>query len=113
MTGDMRQIPYCGPTRIRRNCTNFGRSVYLAPEICASLVYGGRMKGFGLERTELSDRSGKAIPIQAWTGLWGSRRLTLPEVLDSRHMQVVRLLALRTGRLYPKETSLVLFSVRG
>ena len=37
----------------------------------------------------------KAIPIQAWPGPWGSRRLSLPE-FDNRGMKV----ALRTGRLY-------------
>jgi hypothetical protein len=55
---------------------------------------------------------GKAFPLQAWTGTWGSRRLRL-EFLDNRHMKVVRLLALRTGRLYPQEGFLVLISVRG
>jgi len=29
---------------------------------------------------------GKAIPLQAWTGHYGCRRLTFPEFLDSRHM---------------------------
>jgi len=36
---------------------------------------------------------GKAIPLQAWTGPEGSKRLM--------HMKVVRLSALRTGRFYP------------
>jgi hypothetical protein len=36
---------------------------------------------------------GKAVPLQAWTGPQGSRRLRL--------MKVVRLSALRTGRVYP------------
>jgi len=43
----------------------------------------------------------EAIPIQAWTGPEGSRRLRLPEFLDSRHMEVANLSALHTGRLYP------------
>ena len=43
------------------------------------------------------------IPVQAWTGPWNSRRLRLPGLLDNRHMEVARLLALRTGRLYPQE----------
>jgi hypothetical protein len=41
----------------------------------------------------------KTIPVQAWTAPSGSRRLRLPEVLESRHMKAVRLSALRTGRL--------------
>jgi hypothetical protein len=42
-----------------------------------------------------------AIPVQAWTGPYGCRRLRLPEFLDSRHIKVVKLSALRTGRIYP------------
>jgi hypothetical protein len=41
----------------------------------------------------------KAIPLQALTFPWGFRRLRLPEFLDNRHLKVVRLSALRTGRL--------------
>jgi len=47
---------------------------------------------------------GKAIPVQAVTVPEGSRRLRLPESLDSRLMKVVRLSALRTDRLYSQGT---------
>jgi hypothetical protein len=56
---------------------------------------------------------GKASPLQALTDPWGSRRLRFLEFLDNRHMKVVRLSTLRTGRLYPQEGFLVLISVRG
>ena len=44
---------------------------------------------------------GKAVPLQSWTVPEGSRSL-------NRHMNVVRLSALRTGCLYPQEIFLVL-----
>ena len=53
-----------------------------------------------------------AIQLQVWTGPKGSRRLRLPEFLDSRHMKVVRLSAVNTGCLYPQEIFVVLIFVR-
>jgi hypothetical protein len=41
----------------------------------------------------------KAIPVEAWAGPSGSRRLRLPELLDNRDMKVARLSAVHTGRL--------------
>jgi len=42
---------------------------------------------------------GKAIPLQAWTP-WGFQEVEVPRFQDNRHMKVVRLSALSTGRLY-------------
>jgi len=44
---------------------------------------------------------GKAVPLQAWTGPEGSRKLRLPDVVTTAQ-DGGRLSALHTGRLYPK-----------
>jgi len=56
---------------------------------------------------------GKAVPLQAWSGPEGSRKLRFPDFMTTAQRKVVRLSALRTGRIYPQEILLVLISVRG
>ena len=51
-----------------------------------------------------------AIPL---AGLGGYRKLSLPEFLDARHKEVVRLSGLSSGRLYPQEVLFALISGRG
>ena len=59
-----------------------------------------------------SDGKGKAVPLQAWTGPEGSRKLRFPDFVTTAQ-DGGRMSALRTGSLYPQEILLVLISVRG
>ena len=54
----------------------------------------------------------KNNPITGLDIPWGFQESEAPRFQGNRHMKVVRLSALRTGRLYPQKTFLVLISVR-
>jgi len=55
---------------------------------------------------------GKAVPLRAWTGPEGSRKLRFPDFVTTAQ-DGGRLSALRTGRFYPQEILPVPISVRG
>ena len=57
-------------------------------------------------------KKGKAVPLQAWRGPEGSRKLRFPDFVTTAQ-DGGRLSALRTGRLCHQEMLLVLVSVRG
>jgi len=55
----------------------------------------------------------RSNPITGLDRLWEFQEADAPRFLDNRHMKVVGLSDLRTGRIYPQEVLLVLISARG
>ena len=51
--------------------------------------------------THIATIKGKGISLQAWRSPQGFPEFEAPRLQDSQYLQVVRLSALRTGRLYP------------
>ena len=44
---------------------------------------------------------GKVIPLQVWTGPGESQEFEVPRFQNNRHVKVLSLSAIVTGRLYP------------
>jgi hypothetical protein len=67
------------------------------------------LRGLNLYLRHMSD---KAFPATGLERPLGFQEVEAPEFLDNRHIKVVRLSALPTGRRYHQEGFLVLISVR-
>jgi len=55
--------------------------------------------------------NGKAVPLQAWSGPEGSRKLKFPDFMTTAQ-DGVKVVSLTHRPLYPQEIHLVLISVR-
>jgi len=85
------------------------QSQYIVPKSC---IYSQSAPEDGRNCRPKHVGKGKAVPLQAWTGPEGSRKLSFPDFVTTAQ-DGGRLSALRTGRHYPQEILLVLISVKG
>jgi hypothetical protein len=102
----------CSSETLMPVCYNTGCLFwYTRPLIFASLRVSDILWSCTIRAIRNLYVKGKAIPVQAWTGCDGRRRLRLPGFSDSWRTKVARLV-ICTGRLYPQGRSPVLVSIR-